>query len=383
MCQLIRKRLMSKEIKITKEEKKAIVNYLSGELTNSNSEILNHWLDISENNKLIFDQFSDIWQASLHNKLSTQIDADKAWSELQNQLHIQDKKTKNIVLHEIIRIAAVFVIALFLGGLGYYFIDQKKDIISEPLYVEYVSPLGSRSFVKLADGSKIWLNAGSTLKYQNSYGINNRELQLTGEAFFEVEKNKDLPFIVKTSEIDITALGTKFNVKAYSEEKTIETTLIEGSVKLESSTVKLKEDLFLKPNEKAVFTKKNQSLELIAHQQQNNTPVSAVAKPKLEIIESVEPEPIISWKDKRWIINNEKLGDLAIKLERRYDVNFIFDNELLKEHSFGGTLEDETLEQILEAISFSSPIKYVIDNKTVYIILDIQKMKNFKLLLMK
>src|SRR5690606_35590754 len=113
---------------------------------------------------------------------------------------------------ELARIAAVFVIALFLGGLGYYFIDRQKDNITEPSYIEYFSPLGSRSFVQLADGSKVWLNSGSTLKYQNSFGINNRELLLTGEAFFEVEKNPDLPFKVKTSEIDNIALGTQFNV---------------------------------------------------------------------------------------------------------------------------------------------------------------------------
>lgn len=373
---------MSKEIQITEEEKRAIVNYLSGELPTKDLDILNYWLGKSEYNKLIFDQFSDIWQASSHNKLSHQIDSDKAWSHLQNQINIQNKRTKNTVWNEITRIAAVFVVALFLGGLGYYFIDQKEDIISEPQYVEYVSPLGSRSFVKLADGSKVWLNAGSTLKYKNSYGVNNRDLQLTGEAFFEVEKNKDLPFIVKTSEIDIIALGTKFNVKAYSEENTIETTLIEGSVKLESSTVTLKEDLFLKPNEKAVFTKKNQTLELTQKQQQTKEN-KRIIKPKLEIIESIEPEPIISWKDQRWVINNEKLGELAVKLERRYDVNFIFDNELLKDYAFRGTLEDETLEQIMEAIKFSSPIKYVIDKKTVYVTADGKKMEKFKYLLMK
>ncbi len=367
---------------ITSEEKRAIVNYLSGELTTNETEILNRWLEKSETNKLIFDQFSDIWQASSHNKLNKQIDAEKAWKDLLNQINIQDKKTRNTNWNEIIRIAAVFIIALFLGGLGYYFIDHKKETIAEPLYVEYVSPLGSRSFVKLADGSKVWLNAGSTLKYKNTYGINNRDLLLTGEAFFEVEKNKEIPFIVKTSEIDVIALGTKFNVKAYSEESTIETTLIEGSVKLESSSVKLADNLVLKPNEKAVFTKKNQSVKLIA-QRQPTIEHESISKPKLEIIESVEPEPIISWKDQRWVINNEKLGDLAVKLERRYDVNFIFDNELLKDYAFRGTLEDETLEQIMEALKFSSPIKYVIDKRTVYVMADGKKMEKFKNLMIK
>lgn len=374
---------MNKNIQISTEEKRAIVNYLSNEFTTSDLEILNCWLGKGEGNKLLFDQFSDIWLASSHNNLSKQIDSDKAWNDLQNRINIQDKKTRKSVWSEIIRVAAVFLIALFLGGLGYYLIDKKRELNTSPLYIEYVSPLGSRSFVNLADGSKVWLNAGSTLKYQNSYGINNRELLLTGEAFFEVKKNKDLPFVVKTSEIDVIALGTKFNVKAYSEEKTIETTLIEGSVKLESNSVKLADNLVLKPNDKAVFTRKSQILELIANQQNKDQVQAQRVKPKLEIIQSVEPEPIISWKDQRWVINNEKLGNLAVKLERRYDVNFIFDNDVLKEYAFRGTLEDETLEQIMEAIKLSAPVKYVIDKKTVYVMADGQKMEKFKNLMMK
>jgi hypothetical protein len=106
-------------------------------------------------------------------------------------------------------------------------------------------------------------------------------------------------------------------------------------------------------------------------------------KPSLKIIQSVDPVPVVSWKEKRWIISNEKLGTLSVKLERRYDVNFIFDNEILKEYSFGGTLEDETLEQILKAISFAAPIKYIIDGKTVYIMADGKKMEKFKNLLME
>ena len=238
--------------------------------------------------------------------------------------------------------------------------------------------------MSLADGSKVWLNSGSTLKCKNSFGSNNRELHLTGEAFFEVEKNKDLPFVVKTSEIHIIALGTKFNVKAYSEEKTIETTLIEGSVKIESIVVKLSDNLVLKPNDKAVFTRKSQTVVLTQNKNQTIDQAQIQEeKPKLEIFESVEPEPIISWKDQRWVINNEKLGNLAVKLERRFDVNFIFDNDVLKEYAFRGTLEDETLEQIMEAIKLSAPVKYIIDKKTVYVMADGKQIEKFKNLMMK
>lgn len=373
---------MGKSIKISEEEKKALINYFSGVLNGNDSDVLNIWLETGEENKLLFDQLADIWQASYFEKVSKQINVEKTWNELQKQLPVKNK-SQQIVYNRWLQVAAVFAFAFLLGSGGFYLLNNSRNKTKESLYVEYVSPLGSRSFVQLADGSKVWLNSGSTLKYRNSFGADNRELILTGEAFFEVEKNRNLPFVVKTSEINVIALGTKFNVKAYSEEKTIETTLIEGSVKLESEMVKLTENIILEPNEKAVYTKNNRSLELLATPPDKEEPLAEKKIPKLEIEKEVQPEPIISWKEKRWVINNEKLGNLAVKLERRYDVNFIFDNELLKEYSFGGTLEDETLEQIMEAISFSSPIKYVIEGKTVYIMADGQKIEKFKNLLME
>jgi len=375
---------MNEKFQINKTEEEAIVNYLSGDFSENDSEILNNWLTKDKQNQLVLNQFSVIWQMSNLKQAYNKIDTRKAWNEMQNYMNKGQGKSLKLQWTELLKIAAIFVIALFLGGLGYYFIDKNNNTVSNPLFVEYFSPLGSRSFVQLADGSKVWLNAGSTLKYKNTYGLNNRDLILTGEAFFEVEKNKELPFVVKTSEIDVIALGTKFNVKAYSEEKTIETTLIEGSVKIESSVVKLADNLVLKPNDKAVFTRKSQTVELTQNKNQNNDQTQKhEEKPKLVIIQSVEPAPIISWKDQRWVINNEKLGNLAVKLERRYDVNFIFDNEVLKEYAFRGTLEDETLEQIMEAIKLSAPVKYVIDKKTVYIMTDGKQMEKFKNLMMK
>lgn len=379
---------MNTKTDITKEIKAALIAYLSGELSPDYYKLLDEWIQKAEENKRLFDQINDLWQATSGLGEKAGFDANAAWNEIYDQINKKPKSTRVIIRisSELSRIAAVFIFALVIGGLGYYLLDKKPENNLAPQYVEYVSPLGSRSFVKLADGSKVWLNAGSTLKYQNSFGENNRDLILSGEAFFEVAKNKNLPFVVKTSEIDIVALGTKFNVKAYAEENSIETTLIEGSVKLESSIVKLSDNIILNPNEKAVFFKKNQSVKLITQQQQQRQKTEAVStgtKPRLEIITSVDPEPIISWKEKRWIINNEKLSSLAVKLERRFDVNLIFDNELIKEYSFGGTLEDETLKQIMEAIRFSSPIKYVIDNKTVYIMADGQEFEKFKNLLMK
>lgn len=374
---------MEKNLNISSNEKKALINYFSGHLTAEDSTILNNWLEKSKENQLLFDQFSDIWQSADFVKHHETIDVEEAWKEIQHRLS-KSRSAQQQATFKWLKVAAVLMLAFISGGIGHYFLSQKPASTEPPLLVECVAPLGSRSFIKMPDGSKIWLNAGTTLKYKNNFGTDNREVCLSGEAFFEIEKNPRLPFMVQTSQINITALGTKFNVKAYAEEKTIETTLIEGSVKLEGNDFKLAEDVILKKNEKAIFTKKAQTIEI---NEKNQPPANKLTevKPKteLKIISSVEPDPIISWKEERWIINNEKLGSLSKKLERRYAVNFIFDNELLKDYSFGGTLEDETLEQVLDAICSSSPIKYLVEGKTVYIMSDNQKMEKFKHLLMR
>jgi ferric-dicitrate binding protein FerR (iron transport regulator) len=374
---------MEKNVNISSDEKKALIDYFSDHLSAENSTILNNWLEKSKENQLLFDQLSDIWQSANFIKYHETIDVEQAWKEIQYRLN-KSRSAQLQTRFNWLKVAAILILAFISGGIVHYFLSQKPEPTQPTSFVEYMSPLGSRSFIKLPDGSKIWLNAGTTLKYKNNFGIDNREVYLTGEAFFEIEKNLQLPFMVQTSQINITALGTKFNVKAYAEEKTIETTLIEGSVKLEGNDFKLAEDVILKKNEKAIFTKKAQTIEINEkYQSPANELTEVKPKTELKIISSVEPDPIISWKEERWVINNEKLGSLSKKLERRYAVNFIFDNELLKDYSFGGTLEDETLDQVLDAICSSSPIKYLIEGKTVYIMSDNQKIEKFKHLLMR
>ncbi len=372
---------MEHKLFISNQEKEVLINYLSGNFSESDSLTLKAWLEKNQEHKLFLDQVTDIWQASHYSEISKKINVQSVWNELEGQLH---QKKNPFQWKRWLQIAAVAFVSMVFGAIGYYFINTNVSSYTPTAQtIEYVAPLGSRSYVKLNDGSKVWLNSGTTIKYTNDFGSDNRNIELSGEAFFEVAKNKNLPFKVNTGEISVTALGTKFNVKAYSEEKTIETTLLEGSVKLESDVVKLKENLVLKRNEKAVFTKKDQSINIQNNTTPNQEEKTASVKPSMQIIQSIDPEPIVSWKEKRWIISNEKLGALSVKLERRYDVNIIFDNELLKDYSFGGTLEDETLEQVLKAISYAAPIKYIIDGKTVYIMADGEKMEKFKDLLQK
>ena len=129
--------------------------------------------------------------------------------------------------------AAVFIIGFIVA---YFFIRQSGyDVIQEKIiYNELDIPIGSKSKITLSDGTQIWLNAGSTLKYPSKFSDKKREIFFEGEAFFDVSKDKNRPFIVRTSEINIRVLGTKFNVKSYPEDNIIEATLVSGSIEIET-----------------------------------------------------------------------------------------------------------------------------------------------------
>jgi ferric-dicitrate binding protein FerR (iron transport regulator) len=232
--------------------------------------------------------------------------------------------------------------------------------------------------VVLSDGTKVWLNAGSKLRYPVNFLSDSRDVYLEGEAYFNVTKKLQQKFVVHTSEIKIKVYGTEFNVKAYPDEKIIQTTLVHGAITIEGDDGKknlLASPILLKPNQLATFDK-TYSNELsiqetksdakqITHKEyipQNKTLASVSP---IVIIPKIDPVIYTSWKESNWIIKGEELESLAIKLERRYDVKIIIKGATLKKYKFSGTLRDETLQQVLDIIKIIAPIKYSIDKKNV------------------
>lgn len=235
---------------------------------------------------------------------------------------------------------------------------------------EIITRYGSKTNLVLPDGSKVWLNAGSKLSYEKSYGNAFREVTLTGEAFFDVVKNTSRPFIIHTSKMEIRVLGTAFNVKCYPDEKKTETSLIRGSVEI---TLKNRpEKIILKPNEKIVI-----------NDEEDTKPVTAAntAKPGSTAPESqpiftlahLTREPVnnkiieTSWIDNRLIFSNETFEEIAVKMERWYAVSIRFDNEKLKKKRFTGTFENETVSQALSAMQLTLPFNYSIDKDQITI----------------
>ncbi|MEJ8843271.1 FecR family protein [Lacibacter sp. H375] len=218
----------------------------------------------------------------------------------------------------------------------------------------------------LPDGSTVWLNAGSKLDYTQIGTSRNREVHLIGEAFFDIVKNPKRPFIIHTSKIDVKVLGTKFNVKAYPNDKTVETSLVQGSVEV---FVKNRpgEKYLLKPNQKLVLLNNAESDALA------NTTLSK--SPKLPIIAidhlTYRNEDTIavetSWMQNKLVFENEAFAEVARKMERWYDVRIHFRNRALEDELLNGDFRKETLKQALDALRITTDFRYKIEDKTVLI----------------
>lgn len=379
-----------KEQIISDSLSEAIEGYYANQLTQSQAEELLVWVNENEDNMRYFREIGKIWNAS--NRLSKkEPDANKGWKNLLDKIEENDNRPmpkpeiriRKSVFYRLV--AAVLLLAAL--GIGTIYVFKLSEQKSEIAYFEALAPKGSRSYITLSDGSTVWLNSGTKLRYQRNFGIEGRELYLEGEAYFMVAENKQLPFRVKTSDICITATGTAFNVKAYNEENIVETTLENGEVRIDAlNSSKYKPEstpVFLKPNQKAVFVKSSKNLSINGPQEKNQlTRSDSGVKIKtipLRIDTLVDTKLSTSWKDSRWIFKSERLINLAPILERRYDITITFRDSVLRSYKFTGTLKEESLEQVLKAICLAAPIRYEIDHNQVLLFEEnIQKNKYHK-----
>lgn len=265
---------------------------------------------------------------------------------------------------QITKIAAIVVLSFVMGGLLVNFLNSRIE--PEPVsYCEIAAPLGAKSRVVLPDSSVVWLNAGSTLKYSTDFSKQERHVSLVGEGYFEVAKNERLPFKVNAHGFIVEVVGTEFNIQAYEDEPIIETILVDGQVKLDHERKIIDDRVFMSPNSKASFYKKQED-------------AIANGDPRLVILTNIDPRPLIAWKNDQLIFENEMLKDLAVKLGRQYDYTFEFESTDVENYRFSGTLEDETLQQVMDVITLTSPISYKIKGKIVTINKDLKRTRNFK-----
>lgn len=211
-----------------------------------------------------------------------------------------------------------------------------------------VNPVGQKSVLFLSDGTKVWLNAASKLSYANDFTEQpTRDVYLEGEAFFDVAHNEDKPFIVHTSSIKIKVLGTSFNVKSYAEEKTIETTLVEGKVRIEQADAQGNRigDVELKPSQCAVFNKTS----------------------KIINVKEVEADNSVSWKRERLVFDEESIDNVILQLERWFNVKIHADVKGSLDCKLTANIQKESLDEVLKLIESTHNIHYSIIGNQVFI----------------
>ena len=347
---------------------------LEGVASDAEYEQAWRWVHQSPQNKACYDTLRDAWIAAEMLKPVDTVRQQQIWSQLEKKMLPAKLRIKTVRMKywRWAAAAAVIVSAYFLGT--QIPARQGSMEIAKSSYIIEV-PKGGKSVMTLSDGSRVWLNAGSSLHFDPLFGEKNRTLVLQGEAYFEVARDTKRLFQVETSGITIAALGTAFNVKAYPDDDLIETTLVEGSVRIETNAQsKTKIDpMVLKPNQKAVFYKSRQSVSVDV--KDTISPVHSLSPKalaiqsfhKIEVAQNVDVEITTSWKDKRWIVQSESIGTLAAKIERRYDVELVFENAELKKYKISATLEEETIEQLLNAIRLTVPMDYRIERNQVFL----------------
>jgi ferric-dicitrate binding protein FerR (iron transport regulator) len=365
---------MNNSERIKEDYNDLIVKYLTNSVNENEKQILIQWIESDKLNKDRFISLYKSWLLSGSNRKETEYDSEKGWILLKDLIENsagggQHRKIRFSSIFKTLRLAASWLLIFATGSIVMYMVQSRKDtVFAEEIIISV--PLGARGDIQLPDGSRVWINAGTKITYAQDYGIRNRTLKLEGEAFFEVAAGKKQPFIVNASELNIVALGTRFNVKAYPEEEQVLTTLEEGKVDVQL----LKEDgkatsMVLLPNENVIFHKSDMSLLKDGSGGNSDTNAKPTADQNLEqsqaqvltLVKNVNTQLYTSWKDERWIIEDEPLGTLAPMLERRYNINIAFTDEQLKNYKFTGTIENETIEQLMTALQLTSPIDFEID----------------------
>lgn len=281
-------------------------------------------------------------------------------------------KTRKIIL----RIAAVLFPLAIISSIWFMFPAEKQEQAFQHIYV----PKGSKTKLVLNDGTKIWLNSESELKFPSSFqSKSKRDVFLSGEAYFEVAKNKKKPFHVHISGFKINVLGTAFNVKAYPDAPTIEATLEHGLINIEkissdnkntnktrsqNITLEPKETIVLYKNQeqkqkKAIAAKENKKEQRIDLSHQN-----PVVK-KAAILKNVDITPYTSWKENKLVFKSKRLEQLLPELERWYNIDIELADKNLDSIICTGTFENETPEQAISALCKASGIVYEIEKNHV------------------
>lgn len=373
---------------------KLILKKLRGGISLEENIALNKWLNESTENREVFKSISTIYEEGTDISDLAFVDANKSFEKFKEGLPKENEKVFKV--HQLLPYAAIFI-GLLCMTLGYKFYGDKSNntvqdyensitmelengeilildqienqtvstengeivgdvsnnqithsayATNELVYTTLKIPNGKKFEVVLSDGTLVYMNSGSSLRYPVKFiKGNSRKVFLSGEAFFDVEKDVHHPFIVSTNAIDVEVLGTEFNVTAYPEDSETNTVLVEGSVKLSSSSKNYNSSVLLKPGYKAEWN--------------NSEGTSKLTE--------VDTDIYTGWMDGKLIFRNLSFHQIISKMERYYGVNIDNTFDSLNSEVFTATFENEPLEEVLASFSENKKFSFSIEKDRVII----------------
>ncbi len=379
-----------------------IAKEVNGEISEEELKILGEWRRRDDNNEALYCELLNSQKFKTWLAARNLVDIEEGWANIIPKIR-KESRIKSI--KKVMRIAASFLIPLLIGGMAYFYIsnqisskkiNQQKYVQIRPgsskatlilgdgrsmildsigavslteidgtqiqkkegeisyqkkeetkgksqVYNTINVPLGGEYKLTLADGTKVYLNSMTTLKYPVQFGPDNREVELSGEAYFEVVENKAKPFVVNTKEMKVEVLGTSFNVNAFEDSQNTVTTLVEGKVKLTHSLNSEYEQI-LNPNEQAILDNLTGKIAL----------------------RTVDVNNFTSWKDGQLVFYDMPLESIMILLTRWYSAKVFYLNPEVKSIRFSGSLDKyDEIGKFIDIIDATHQVEVKIKDDTI------------------
>ena len=314
--------------------------FKAGQLSQKEAEEFVEWMNSTDGEERILGEIEDDWNFQDAKEATDETRLESIFDQIKEET--KDERERNSRSNYFSKVAAAIVFLVAFAGLTYLIFPELQTLNQPPRIVKS-NPSGQKSTHFLPDGSKVYLNAESSISYLTDFEGSLREIELKGEAYFEVAKNPNKPFVVRSKSFSTTAIGTAFNVRAYDTESKLEIALTEGRVKVESEFSK--EDVFLEPGEKLAYSSKSKS----------------------QLKTTFDSDEIIGWKNGLIKFRDSDYLEVKNRLERWFGVKITSNTNPPDDWRYTGVFENQSLEMILEGMKLTKNFEYSMERKTVQI----------------
>lgn len=322
-------------------DEELLIRFLTHNCTTEDIKAVDNWIAADKANANWLFEMEKIWSLRNELRFSEKKEIENAYNRFLGSISKESQNVKTLNLINVLKIMRYAAVLLVISLVSVYFYKIQDDDVRAFNLIEV--PKGQHVSLTLSDGTKVILNAESKLTYPSEFSGNERNVELHGEAFFEVTHNKKAPFIVKGSFLNVKVLGTKFNFRSYPNEKA-EVTLDEGKVEVESAD--LKDKKILSPGQQILYTPK-EGMRLV-----NKTDVYLVK----------------SWTTGELSFQNKRLDEICAELERKFNVHINIENKKLKKEVFTCHFKNTvTIDQIFILLKETRNINYKIKNNEITI----------------